>query len=363
MAVPVELRVETLLATYEKYANYDSKLAKYFPAVGAENGGNFVKYDVLAYNRSLAPMVAYGARAPKGAMPVRSQVAFEPPTYKESIAFEVEMLKSVRDVGKLTASQQAQVGRAIRQLRLNFDRRKDWLRAQWLTAGQLLTSAGVAPKATSVAGADTVYLDSRYSKTSTPQAIDLGFTASHCDGVVAASWATATTNIKADLDAWKLLIAQDSGVDATHVITNSTVMAYIEACTGSGTRSDNYRQEYDETGKYRKIWGYTFDVIDDQWPFDSLSMATDTGATGMVSLIPGKMLILTSLDNVAAGRMMIECEPSDVRAPQGARGMFMWQDGDWQHPHVPEYGAEWTGAPAITIPDATVVVPDVTSTS
>jgi hypothetical protein len=75
------------------------------------------------------------------------------------------------------------------------------------------------------------------------------------------------------------------------------------------------------------------------------------------------MCILTSANNDACGRYMLECQPSDMRAEEGARGAYVFQDDDEQHPHAPTYGLEWTGAPQLQNPDSTYVFDDVTSTS
>jgi len=360
MAIPAELRVETIMAAFEKFASEpQSKLAKYFSPMGAENGGNFVKYDVLEYNRAMLDMVAYDAKAPLTDYPVRTVVSFEAPTYKQRIDILPSLLKGVRDVGSLSNSQQATIARAVRQCALNLERRQNWLRAQWLTGGACLSSAGVAP----IEPTGIVYLDTRFGKTSTPQAISLGFTASHIDAGATASWATAGTDIKADIDAARVAIMADGGVDARRIILNSKAMGYIYNNTGSGEKSEIYKAMYDKSGEFTNLWGYEFDVIDEVLPFDATSMATDTGATGYIKAIPDEVVIITTADNMAAGRYMIECEPSDVNAPSNARGAFAWQDGDWEHPHVPQFGVEWTGAPAIVNVDSQYIYTKVTDTS
>lgn len=359
MAIPVALRPEVMIAAFTKYKEFANPLAKYFTPLGNPEAGNIVKYAVKEFARGMAPQVPYAAKAPEGVMPTRSTVVYEPPTYKEKITLPPELLKHVIEHGTLTASQEAQVADAIAQCRLNMERRWAWLQAQWLTAGALLSSAGVAP----IEPSGTVYLDNRFSKTSSPQGIALGFAAAHLDAGVTASWATAGTNIKKDLDAARRVIRRACGVDANRVIASSLLRDYIEANTGSGTRSEVKKTQFDTTGEFGSLWGYDFDFIDDQVPFDSASMATDTGATGMVNMIPDNVVILTTPNNTLAGRYMLECEPSDAKAPPGARGVYVWQDGDWQHPHTPEFGIEWTGGPMIANPDSTYIYTKNTDTS
>ncbi len=359
MAIPAALRPDVMMAAFVKSNQYASPLAKYFTPIGNPEAGNIVKYGVKEFNKGLTPLVPYEGKAPVGQMPTRSTVTYEPPTYKEKINLPPSLLKHVVEFGTMTASQEAQVRDAITQLRLNMERRWDWMRAQWLTGGALNSSAGVAP----IEPSGTVYLDNRFSKTASPQGIALGFTPAHIDAGATASWATATTDIKADLDTARLAISRATGIDATHVIAGSKIRGYIEKCTGSGTRSEVKRQQFDEKGEWPELWGYTFDFITAQVPFDSLSMATDTNAGGMIDMIPENVCIVTTLSNELAGRYMVECEPSDANAPAGSRGVYVWQDGDWQHPHVPEFGIEWTGGPMIANPDSTYIYTKVTDTS
>ena len=197
MAIPAALRPDVMIAAFTKLNQYASPLAKYFTPLPNPEAGNVVKYGVKEFRKSMTPLVPYSGKAPVGDMPTRSQVIYEPPTYKEKIPLPPELLKHVVEFGTTTASQEAQIRDAIAQLRLNMERRWDWLRAQWLTGGALNSSAGVAP----IEPGGTVYLDNRFSKTASPQGISLGFTTAHLDAGVTASWATAATNIKKDLDA------------------------------------------------------------------------------------------------------------------------------------------------------------------
>lgn len=358
MAVPMELREEVLLAAFEKYSNYTSPLAKYFPAFPSPGASNTIAYDVLDFNRAMTPLVSYDATAPISGMPARTKVAFEAPTYKEKINVPASVLRMARDVGRLDNVQQAIVARAIAQMRLNMERRWDFLRAQWLTAGALLSSDGEAPTVPD----GTVRLDTRFGSKTTPLGIKLGFNPTHIDTAVAASWATADTDIKGDLDAAAEVIMRDSGLQANRVICNSTVFSYILKCTAY-TKSEWAREQIDRTGKLNIIWGYEFDVIDLAWPFDSLSMNSDTGGTGLVKLIPGNMCILTVANNDAAGRYMVECKPSNARAPEDARGAYMFSYDQTEDPHNPVYGIEWTGGPMLAVPDSTYIFTDVTNTS
>jgi hypothetical protein len=359
MAIPAALRSEVMLAVFAKHNTFINPLEKYFTVKGNPDEGTMIKYGIKDFGQGMTPQVPYGGRAPVGNMPTRQTVTYEPPTYKEKIALPPQLLKHVVDFGTLTASQEAQVSDAIAQTRLNMERRWAWLQAQWMTGGALLSSAGVAP----IEPSGTVYLDNRFSKTASPQSISLGFTPAHIDAGVTASWATAATNIKKDLDIARRAIRKASGIDATRVIGSSLLRDYIEACTGSGTRSEAKREQFDLTGEYASLWGYTFDFIDTMVPFDALSMATDTGATGMVNMIPDNVVILTTENNLLAGRYMVGCQPSDALAPPGHRGVYAWRDEEKEHPHTPSWGIEYTGGPILINPDSTYIYTKNTDTS
>jgi hypothetical protein len=361
MAVPSELRSESLIGLYERFGSVASPLAKYFPAVGAANTSRYVAYDILTFDRALGHLVPYGSKAPVANAPAQSRVVYEPPTIKDKIPLDIEFMKSVRDVGSLNPNQAAYVARMIRQVRMGLDYRLEWLRAQWLTAGALLTSAGVAP---STATFGTVYLDYAAALNSAPMAVSLGFTASHLDSVVGASWATAGTDIKGDLDAARTQISLDSGLDASRVILNSTTMKYIYGNTAA-QKSDWFNDQLTRYGRITELWGYTFDIVDNYLPFSAETMATDTGAVGLFKSIPNNVVVLTvpESQNDAAGRSFVEIAPDDAQAPEGARGFYPFVDGDWQHPHVPEVGYTFTGGPTLMTPDSTYVFDDVTSTS
>lgn len=349
------------MGLYERFGSVATPLAKYFPAVGSPTSSRYVAYELLTFDRALGHLVPYGSKAPVAAGPTQTRVVYEPPTIKDKIPLDIEFMKSVRDVASLNPNQQAYVARMIRQVRMSLEYRQEWLRAQWLTAGALLTSAGVAP---STATFGTVYLDYAAALNSAPMSVSLGFTASHLDSVVGASWATAGTDIKGDLDAARTQIALDSGLDASRVILNSVTMKYIYANTAA-QKSDWFNDQLVRFGRITEAWGYTFDIVDTYLPFSSETMATDTGGVGLVKTIPNNVVVLTvpETQNEAAGRSMVEVAPDDANAPEEARGFYPFVDGDWQHPHVPEVGYTFTGGPTLQIPDSTYVFDDVTSTS
>lgn len=361
MAVPTELRSEALIGLYERFGNVATPLAKYFPAVGAPNSSRYVAYELLTFDRALGHLVPYGSKAPVAGAPGVSRVVYEPPTIKDKIPLDLEFLKSVRDVASLNPNQAAYVARMIRQVRLGLEYRLEWLRAQWLTAGALLTSSGVAP---ATSGLGTVYLDYGAAANAGPVCVSLGFAASHLDSIVGASWAAASTDIKGDLDAARMQISLDSGLDASRVILNSATMRHLYSNTAA-QKSDWFNDQVTRYGRITELWGYTFDIVDTYLPFSSETMASDSGGLGLYKSVPDNVVVLTvpESQNEAAGRSLVEVAPDDAQAPEEARGFYPFVDGDWQHPHVPEVGYTFTGGPTLMLPDSTYVFDDVTSTT
>ncbi len=359
--IPDELRVENLVGLYTMFDNYASKLAKYFDPIPAPGPGNQIAYDILSYRRAMAQFRSYGGPVALGKQPSRAKVTYQAMPLGVAMDIPLDLLNNLREPGQTGVNMDAQLNRALRQARMNVERRLDFLRAQWLTAGALLSSAGVAPNNAEVSG--SAYLDYPELANTTPLVVNLQYTASHLDGIVGASWVTTTTDIKADLDAAQLKIAEDSGVEgADRVICNSTVYNYIlknDAVQNSIAATN----QIVATGKLSTVWGYTIDVIDGLIPFDSETMQTDTGGTGMYKIIPGNMCIVTTADNALAGRVLRECKPDDTQAPANARGIWAYSDENPAYPHDVTAGYTWVGGVEIGVPDATYVYADVTSTS
>jgi len=364
MAIPAELQAVNMTGVYERFGNYAPALAKYFDPVGALGPSNAISYDILDYRKAMSNLTAYGAAAPSGKMPSRATVNYQAVTTKEKIALPVELLRNIREPGTVaTVNAQAQIARAILQTRMNIERRVDFLRGQWLTAGALLSSAGVFPNTAEVSGTGTAYLDFPPLSNTTPVGVNLYYTSTHLDGAVAASWETTTTDIKADLDAARRVIIRDSGVMGPWVvICNSSTFDYI-------LKNDYVQASIAATnqivaqGQLQTVWGYNFDVIDDEVPFSSETMATDTGGVLSTPVIPDKLVILTTANNVAAGRVLRECAPDDQRADAGARGLFAWSDEANEHPHDISAGFTYTFGLEYGNPDAAYIFADVTSTT
>jgi len=355
MAIPVELQPDVLMAGFEQTHGLAGKLAKYFPFMAMPGAGVTVSYDVLEYQNRLMPWVPRGGPAPAKSGATRTSVTLEGITLKAMLPLSAEELKDMRDVGtRARAQRENAVARAVRQLRLDMERTWEFLRAQWLTGGALVDSSNAVPGAAD----GTVYLRPDAHAIDSPLSVSLGLSATHINATVAASWATAATDIKANLDTARSLIAADTGIDANRVVLNRTTMGYIDH-NNDAMASDYAKNELARQGTLRTLWDYEFDVMDDAFPI-STDLFNDTAGTQ--KLIPDGVVIVTTADNNVAGRAMLECEAVDAKAPSGQKGVFFWTDEQGEHPHAPRPGVEWSGAPMIQNTDSLYIFTDVTAT-
>lgn len=361
---PTELRPEVIQGVLEKFSQFDEFGAQFFPEVPNSAPGNIIKYDVLEFSRLMADHVAYGARAPLHDLPRRATVAYEALTIKDSIRLTPEDMKLLRDVGSTTRNQrESLVGRATRQSRLRMDRRREWWRWQMLTGGALLSATGTVP-----GSADgNIYFDYPAAAPNAPLGFDMGATATHILANVpgSTSWADPSANILGDLEYIAGLIEQDAGIGKSdlvvlmnrnthqYVLNNNEVQNLVQA----GGRT---RDQVETNGLIEEVWGFSIKVYGATWQINPETM---NDAAGTEYYIPDNVVVVCARDNEVAGRQMVACEPSDLNAPAGARGWYVWNDTDPDHPHYQTPGVEFTGGPTMIWPDTWAVYKNVTVTA
>ena len=357
--VPDELQPEFILTAYETSHDVDGALAEFFsPLPNLENGVN-VKYDVYEYQRGLGHLVGRNSPPDRRDMPKRSTVNYEAVTMKDAVEIP-PALKDYRGVGQQgTRTRQDGVTRATRQLRSYHDTRREWLRAQWLTGGALLSDAGAVP-----GDADgVVYLDHGARAASNPIPVTLGIDDDHINATVpnGTSWANSTANIRNDLQHAAQLLEEDAGVDRGDivVIMNETAMEYLMTNLDVvNNASEELKRQREKFGRLAELWGFEFMEYNTRWQIDTETM---NDAAGMEYYIPDNVVVVTTRNNEAAGRAMLECSPSDENAPAGARGAYAWTDQDEVHPHAVAPGVEWNGGPMLGITDSVKIFKDVTA--
>jgi len=364
MAVPEELSLQYIQGVVETNRDADSFLAQYFTPVGNDISGPTVSYDILDYARSMARLTSRDGRAPRRPMPTRGTLQYKAPTIKESIELKASMLKDTRAVGSLDQNGRADLmQQAVRQTRIRVDQRIEWLRAQWLTGGALLSATGTVP-----GDADgNVYYDYFASAADAPLGpANLGALATHVEAFVpgAFGWNSVSADILGDLNHAAAVIEADSGITKPELVVlmnpnthdylpqNNYIQLFIES-------GGLIRDQLEGTGYITNLWGFEVQSYGAMWHVDTETM---NDAEGTEYYIPDNVVVITAKDNVKAGRELVECEPVDAQAPDGARGFFAFDDSDGRHPHHPEFGLEWTGGPTFNVPDAWKVFKDCTAT-
>lgn len=357
--LPAELAPQVLLGLWEKFAATSPFLLRtFFPPQPHIPEGIHIQYDIYSYNRGMAALTPRFAPAPRGVMPVRQRVAFDAITVKEELEPELAAMLDGTAPGSLDQSNRERaVATALRQIRNRLDNRLEWIAAQWLTGGALLSSTGV-PTTTPTG---TVYLDYDPIANNAPVSVNIGLQSSHVASHVTSSWETSTTDIFADLEAARETILEDSGVDARCCLMNSNTFRRTLLVNDMVRESEYVKAQIARDGYLSNLWSWEFLTYDGVWYPSAATMAADSVTPQ--KLIPDDVVIILSRDNVASGRALIECSPSDAQAPPGHRGVYAWEDRQPAHPHNVVYGIEWSGCPVMMDPDTIFIYADVTSVS
>lgn len=365
MALPTEFQPQVLQGLWTKFDTSAPYLMReFFPTAPNLAPGITIQYDVYEYNRGMAPLTPRFAGAPRGVMPVRTRVSFDGYTVKEALEPDLSAMIDGTAPGSLTGSnREAIVANALRQMRIRFDNRAEWIAAQWLTGGALLSSSGVAE----VEPSGTIYLDYGSVPNNGPLSVTAGFSSTHVDAGVTASWKTAGTDIFTDLELASAIILRDSGVVAKTVLMNSATYRATFLANTAFKESEFAKAQVFQYG-YVKDWrGWEILLYDGEW-YPAWETTAETRASGAANttahkFIPDDVAIILSRDNVASGRQIVECAPSDADAPAGWRGLYSWEDKEQVHPHGTIYGLEWTGAPVIMNPDSMYIYTKISDTS
>ena len=357
MDLPLELQTETMVEAMRKFERPRlGALAPYFPFEPSPGPGDTVTYDVQEYQNYVLVPTDRSAGAEPGEGPLRTKVSVAGLAFKHAVPLNSAAIADERAVGSMTQTdRQAYVADRLVQLRNRFLETWDFYRAQWLTAGGLTTSANVVPGASD----GNIYIRAKGMAKTTALAVDLGFLATHVLGSVAASWATNTTDIIADLDTARELCVTDGGADANLVLLNHHTMQYLWD-NNLVMASEWAKAELARTGQLTDFRGYNFQVIN-----DSVTVTADRfniGANARQKLIPNNCVVLMPTSNADGGRAYYECECVDPRASL-LKGLGVYTDVEPKTPQNAELSAEHTGAPVIKNTDSMVVFKDVTDTT
>ncbi len=178
-----------------------------------------------------------------------------------------------------------------------------------------------------------------------------------------ASWATAATRIKPQIDAANKVVRDAYGVDCRILRMNSvTFNNTLLTNTEFGTWAAKHERIVDElltTGRIESgFFGYGVEIVDDVYD----STGQDAVAT-LAKFIPDNQVSLVAANPALTRPTLYECPPEDagITAPPGLTG---WYSGAWTIPNPPGIGlvVNYTFLPVRRIP-AWYTWADVTKTS
>ncbi len=180
--------------------------------------------------------------------------------------------------------------------------------------------------------------------------IDYGLDASH-KPTASASWATAATDIPADIRAWKALIYEDSGYQPAEAYCNETVMEYMIKNDNVGDLLGDYvlKEQLAQEGYIKRFMGLDWHV------YDAGYMVGDT----FTNFIADDTVIIVPAEKVY-GRLQVGTQeiPTGFSSVEKAYGKFSYAATQPNPPGVDLFVGE-NFLPVILIPGA-VVCADVT---
>lgn len=339
-ALPGILEPLAMLQTFQKFDTAVSMpFGDLFATVPNTGPGNTVAIEVYEYGREVATINIRGADPHRVDRPTRTVQVAKAISLSESIPIPAGVIKDLRAPGEWQqANGEREVARCLLELRNRVDRRKALLQAQAVKNSLSFTLPGNI--------AETVSMGmSAYNAVTHP----------HGD----ASWATAGTDIVADLIYYKKLVAQRAGVNLTRMFLNSNTAKYLFDNTALAAywQASPAAMNIAVTGQLPPIWGIQPVIVDDG--YDASGTFTDYMPDNAVVLAP------SAADSPA---QIVECEPQSLLAPAGYKGLFFHtkapeggnaniNDGyeiQFQYDFLPTLGAN---------PDALVYIADVTATS
>lgn len=318
------LEPESLLALYERFGTADLPLAGDFPERDNQGPSNKVEWEIIEYGRDVAQINTRTGAPQEISSPIRALKHATALSMSEKITVPPDVMADLGAPGdRRQKNGMRWVANCIKQLHLRIDKRVSLLRCQCIgtASGNLSFTlpGGIA------------------------ETVDLGYRATH--QTLATAWSNAATDMIADIETAKALIARDSGKTATKMVINPSVMAYIRANTKILSFLDEFaKRELLATGRLSRLCELDIQVIDSGYVSDS------TGT--FANYIPDAFAAIMAGDT--SERATINCAPVSPHAPDGTKGIFFhtWTEpGIKGQTHI-EY--EHNVLPIITQPDEVV---------
>lgn len=333
MALPDKLTMEGLAGWHERFGQDELLLARFFPEIANTASGNTVSWQRWDFSRDVAEVVPYNAKGQNVDLRVRTKKTAPAPTLREKKEIpgsHMQWLSSPSDPTR--AMGQQEVDGELKDLVNRVYRRHELWRSQIFTGTLTFTQAG-----------HTI-------------TVAIGIPAAQLDATVAASWATAATDIITDLRVAKAAVEASAGVSPDTLLCSPEVIGYLLNNTAiCNLLSDDAKDELRSAGIAR-IPGIDLDVI--EYGGGYVPSATKT----FTRFVAAHSCVLFPSDPAKSGFGLIKCSSPDKRAGEAHRGLFMapWEDveppaGVWVH-------AEYTGLPICRHPESIYRFIDTTAT-
>lgn len=340
MSLPEKLRPAAVQAYFEKYAGFKSPLDKFFSFEPNVVGGNVITYDVLEYSRVRPKVNSRDGQPYAVEIPKISTITYRALTFREQVLISPTVLRDMRVAGGDSPAADVQIRRAVNQLGLQYEMFKTWLEASALRGQIVYTAPGSDAIITENVLDDTSVIDST---------VGTAWDTTPADEATARS---TLESIEADIAAAKTNIAAH-GFNADTIIMNSNTFGYItQNLIVGGVRAVEQAVYID--GPMQSIFGLKLELIDLSY------ISPADGSTE--SVIPDDYVIILDSDNVAAGRVMRECEVVDTTSPENTYGFWAGVREVNEAPGGVIISAEATIGPEIGVPTSMYIYGDVTNT-
>lgn len=323
MALPDELTMEGLAGWLERFGQDQLLLAKFFPETANDVSGNTMSWRIWDFSRDVAAVVPYNAKGQNVALRDHVKRTSVAPTLREKKEIpgsQIQWLQSPSDATR--AQGQQEVSGNLDDLVKRIYRRHELWRSQIFTGTLTFTQAG-----------HTI-------------SVTIGIPAGQLDAAVAASWATAGTNIIGDLQVAIETVEQSSGVSPDILLCSREVIGFLlHNTTIQKLLSDKAKDSLRVAGIAR-IPGLDVDVIGYGAGYVPASTGTFT------RFVAANSCVLFPSSPAESGFALKKCSSPDARAGEAHRGMFMHPWTDEEPPASEWVHAEYTGMPICQNPES-----------
>lgn len=318
------LHTETLTKTVTSFRFPEFLLQeRLFPT--AEISGDTAEWDILKPGQSVGEFVAQGAPSKVVALEVTAHRMAKCLKRFDSKLLSGDFLNNLRDIGTRQKNARALLTREQEALARRNAYAREYCAAKALSGTLTVSQADVKAS------------------------IAYGIAASH-KPTASVSWATTTTDIPADIVAWKRLVEEDSGYAAGYAFANDTVLRHL---LKNGNVKDllgesALREQVAQTGAINAFMGL-------QWFFYNAGYRDASG--DFVPFIPNDTVILTP---AVAGWCAMQVGSTLIPSAGGGGNELVETNGRYSYatvetdpPGVKVYCGD-SFLPVITIPGALV---------